>query len=99
MNRRIRCRMAISDRARERLTSAFPCRCAVRFSLAIFLLWPALALATVRVRFSLDTPAAGPFPSDLFTIADLSRNTGVRVNLPFPDCAARPSERRRDHCC
>jgi len=58
-----------------------------------FLCWPTLAFAAgVQVLFSLDDPAGGPFPSNLFTVADLSHNTGLRVNLPFPDCAVRPSD-------
>src|SRR5262245_47750248 len=54
---------------------------------------PALVHAAgVQVLFSLDDPAEGPFPSNLFTVADSSHNTGLRVNLPFPDCAVRPSD-------
>ena len=57
------------------------------------LCWPSLVLAAkVQVLFSLDNPAGGPFPSNLFTVADPSHNTGLRVNLPFPDCAVRPSD-------
>lgn len=29
----------------------------------------------------------GPFPSNLFTVADSSHNTGLRVHLPKPECA------------
>jgi hypothetical protein len=29
----------------------------------------------------------GPFPSDHFTVEDREQNTGLRVNLPLPDCA------------
>jgi hypothetical protein len=36
--------------------------------------------------------AGGPFPSDRFTVNDPTQNTGLRVNLPKPDCAARPSD-------
>lgn len=38
--------------------------------------------------------AAAPtlFPSDRFTVADPAQLTGKRVNLPLPDCAARPSD-------
>src|SRR5262249_34660960 len=52
---------------------------------------PTLA-AGVTARFDLTSPAAGPFPSDMFTVPDPSHNTGVRVNLPKPNCAARPSD-------
>lgn len=63
-------------------------------ALSLLLLGPSLALArpAVRVLFSLDHPAGGPFPSDLFTVADPSHNTGLRVNLPLPDCEQRPSD-------
>src|SRR5207237_1405424 len=33
-----------------------------------------------------------PFPSDVFTVVDPSHNTGIRINLPKPDCAVRPSD-------
>src|SRR6266540_2251256 len=51
------------------------------------LLWPSPALAaSVQARFDLSTPQAGPFPSDRFTVPDPTNNTGLRVNLPKPDC-------------
>ena len=59
--------------------------------LLLVLAGPAVA-AGVKARFDLASPAAGPFPSDIFTVADPSHNTGVRVNLPKPSCAARPSD-------
>ncbi|HZF05494.1 MAG TPA: hypothetical protein VE932_14280 [Patescibacteria group bacterium] len=61
------------------------------FVLVLLLLAPVVALATTA-RFDLDTPSGGPFPSDVFTVADPGQNTGVRVNLPKPACAARPSD-------
>ena|SRR5262244_3564138 len=64
----------------------------VFFSLAVALLRPALALATVHALFDLTTPTGGPFPSDAFTIADPTQNTGRRVSLPLPDCTVRPSD-------
>jgi Bacterial virulence factor lipase N-terminal len=33
-----------------------------------------------------------PFPSDRFTVRDRTQNTGRRVQLPKPSCAARPSD-------
>src|SRR5262245_22839801 len=42
--------------------------------------------------FGLDTPDAGPFPSDRFTVADPGQLTGRRVNLPLPDRATHPSD-------
>jgi hypothetical protein len=45
----------------------------------------------VAPRFDLTDPAGAPFPSDRFTVPDGSQLTGLRVNLPKPDCAVRPS--------
>jgi hypothetical protein len=46
----------------------------------------------VRALFSLDHPHTGPFPSDVFTVADPRHNTGRRVNLPYPACSVRVSD-------
>jgi len=55
--------------------------------------WPTRAEAAgVQVRFGIESPSAGPFPSDLFTVPDDSHNTGLRVNLPKPDCTVRVSD-------
>lgn len=62
-------------------------------ALAALLAAPALALAAgVSVRFDVSSPTTSPFPSDRFTQPDWSNNTGKRVALPLPDCAARPSD-------
>src|SRR5438874_13264060 len=62
-------------------------------ALATLVLVPSLALAAgAQARFDLSSPAGGPFPSDRFAVEDDSHLTGVRVNLPKPDCAARPSD-------
>jgi hypothetical protein len=42
--------------------------------------------------FDLAIPEGGPFPSNHFTVPDPRHNTGLRVNLPLPDCGARPSD-------
>jgi pimeloyl-ACP methyl ester carboxylesterase len=39
----------------------------------------------VHAGFDLGAPDGGPFPSNHFTIADPTQNTGLRVNLPLPD--------------
>jgi hypothetical protein len=52
---------------------------------------PALA-AGYKAGFDLSSPSVGQFPSDRFTVADPSHNTGLRVKLPKPDCGARPSD-------
>jgi len=46
----------------------------------------------VHALFNLGHPATAPFPSDIFTVADHSHNTGRRVNLPYPDCVFRVSD-------
>ena len=52
-------------------------------ALVVLLCWSALAYATgVQARFSLETPSAGPFPSNLFTVPDPQQLTGLRVQLP-----------------
>ena len=48
------------------------------------LVWALSALAGV-------TPEH-PFPTNLQTVADATQATGVRVSLPLPNCAARPSD-------
>jgi dienelactone hydrolase len=65
----------------------------VPLALALLLLVavPALA-APVHALFDPSSPASGPFPSDAFTVADPDNLTGVRVSLPRPDCAIRPSD-------
>ena len=61
--------------------------------LLLNLLLPSIAqTGRGRALFSLDTMAGTPFPSDLFAVADPTQNTGLRVNLPRPDCLARPSD-------
>jgi hypothetical protein len=55
--------------------------------------WPASVEAVgVQARFGVESPSAGPFPSNLFTVPDPTQNTGLRVNLPKPDCAVRVSD-------
>jgi hypothetical protein len=46
----------------------------------------------VHAAFGLASPDVGPFPSDRFTVPDPSQLTGLRVNLPLPDPATRPSD-------
>ncbi len=66
------------------------------FGLSALLLLAPLPLsarrAGVHALFTLGAPTGGPFPSDQFTVADATQNTRVRVNLPKPDCQARPSD-------
>ena len=46
----------------------------------------------IHVLFGLDTPEAGIFPSDVFTVEDDFQKTGLRVKLPLPDCKVRVSD-------
>jgi Big-like domain-containing protein len=61
-------------------------------ALLVSLLLPALAQAAVQPSYDLSTPAGGPFPSDRWAAVDWSQPTGLRVDLPKPDCAVRPSD-------
>lgn len=57
------------------------------------ILVPSLALAAgVEALFNLGTPQTAPFPTDRFTLVDSRHLTRIRVNLPKPDCAIRPSD-------
>ena len=51
----------------------------------------AMNAAGVRALFNPASPDVGPFPTDLLTIADSAQKTGLRVNLPKPNCDAEPS--------
>jgi dienelactone hydrolase len=54
---------------------------------------PALSSATgVEPLFDLRSPDTAPFPSNRFAVFELRNLTGLRVNLPQPDCATRPSD-------
>src|SRR5438132_1425478 len=67
--------------------------CPALTALVLIVLFCPLAQAqVVRAFFSLDTPSAGPFPSDQFTVNDATQNTGLRVNLAKPDCLRQPSD-------
>jgi hypothetical protein len=46
---------------------------------------------TVHVLFGFNTTESGIFPSDVFTVSDDEQKTGLRVNLPLPDCSVRMS--------
>ncbi|MFI5106772.1 MAG: hypothetical protein ACHP79_17755, partial [Terriglobales bacterium] len=59
---------------------------------AALLLTPALAAAATHPLFNLQSNTQSPFPSDRFTVFDHQQLTGLRVNLPLPNCASRPSD-------
>lgn len=51
---------------------------------AVFFAVPALALAGVQ--------PGQPFPTNIDTVTDSTQLTGLRVNLPQPDCTTNPSD-------
>ena len=67
-------------------------RRAIIFLVATALLTPALALAETHPLFNLQSTTQSPFPSDRFTVFDAQQLTGLRVNMPLPNCASRPSD-------
>ncbi len=46
----------------------------------------------VHPLFDLSSPETGPFPSNWFTVADNTQNTGRRVNMPLPDPVTHQSD-------
>jgi hypothetical protein len=67
--------------------------------LLAMLVWLAVASAApaapahqAQARFDVSDPQSQPFPSDRFTVEDAGQLTGLRVNLPKPDCSVRPSD-------
>lgn len=47
-----------------------------------------LVAAGTTVLFDPSTPETGPFPSDFLTLPDPQQKSGLRVDIPVPDCAA-----------
>ena len=56
----------------------------VLLACALLLISPTLAAAAVQ--------AGQPFPTNLYTVRDGTQITGLRVDLPKPDCAIHPSD-------
>jgi uncharacterized protein (TIGR03437 family) len=54
----------------------------------------AVQAAGVTVQFQPGSAQTGPFPSDSLTVPDPAQLTGVRVNLPQPDCITQPASCR-----
>ncbi len=52
----------------------------------------ALLLVLPGVAHAAGVEAGAPFPSNLLTAPDPTQITGVRVNLPLPNCATSPSD-------
>jgi hypothetical protein len=80
------------EHKKEISMSSFPRRL-ILLALVSFVLAPATAHAAgVAPVFDLTSPSGAPFPSDRFTVADTTQLTGVRVDLPRPNCTVRPSD-------
>lgn len=45
----------------------------------------------VKVEFDPARPEVGPFPTNALTVPDDGQKTGLRVNLPAPDCEQQPT--------
>jgi uncharacterized protein (TIGR03437 family) len=56
-----------------------------------YILIGAVPQALVTALFDPAAPDTGPFPANLLTVPDPAQKTGIRVNLPLPDCQAQPS--------
>lgn len=50
----------------------------------------AKSAAAVHPLFDVSSRQTSPFPSNLQTVPDATQNTGLRVNLALPNCAAEP---------
>ena len=50
------------------------------------------AAGVAPAAHDLSSPRGAPFPSDRWTVADTTQLTGLRVDLPKPNCAVRPSD-------
>ena len=59
---------------------------------AAFLVTPSRATNGTHALFDLQNPVAGPFPSNVFTIDDPTQITGLKVDMPMPDCTTQPSD-------
>src|SRR5450432_1643241 len=63
----------------------------MKSTLLVFLLLEAAARSQTIVNFDPSNPNIGPFPTDYLTVADATQKTGLRVNLPLPDCGPQPT--------
>ena len=51
-----------------------------------------IAVPAVHPLFDLASVESAPFPTDRFTVAEPKNITGLRVDLPMPDCDQQPSD-------
>lgn len=64
----------------------------LKLLLASLFLLPVGFAAGFRVQFDPRDPAIGPFPADFLTVPDAGQRTGLRVNLPLPNCQTLASD-------
>jgi hypothetical protein len=65
----------------------------VAIAVTALVLLPGLVSAGgVSVRFDFSSTAGSPYPNNSFTVDDHAQKTGLRVDLPTPDCSVRPSD-------
>src|SRR5262245_25563280 len=67
-------------------------RACMAISALALLLIPVAAAAPHATGAGGGVSAGQPFPTNLLTIPDPAQMTGLRVDLPRPDCGARPSD-------
>jgi hypothetical protein len=76
----------VTRKGASRARRCWPARLEVEFLEDRFL------LSAIHALFDLGSTASGAFPSDRFTVADTTQNTGRRVNLPLPNPTTHPSD-------
>jgi dienelactone hydrolase len=81
-----RSRTNVAQKGRSRVGRRWPARLEVEF------LEERCLLSAVHAMFDLGSTAGGAFPSDRFTLADTTQNTGRRVDLPLPNPATHLSD-------
>jgi len=62
------------------------------FLICSLLAFPSRGAPPVEPAFDLTATTRAPFPTDRFTVRDETQLTGRRVQLPKPDCSARPTD-------
>ena len=51
-----------------------------------------IAVPAVQPLFDIASVESAPFPTDRFTVAEPKNITGLRVDLPMPNCDQQPSD-------
>jgi pimeloyl-ACP methyl ester carboxylesterase len=64
----------------------------VAFAFTFFLFAPLLLASGVTVSWNPQDPTIGPYPTDALTTPDSTQKSGMRINLPMPDCTTAPSD-------